>query len=122
MYSLFCIPWPPCFPLQKPLNPRLTFPASCLAFFSQATEPTLQNSGFLVPPLAQSTDVQSRAETLYQRPMSTMKSRVEAGFPGFSSARASHTLRFGSEIKVHGLQFPILLGRRNGQEFKKTIF
>lgn len=51
-----------------------------------------------------------------------MKSRVEAGFPGFTAARTSHTLRFGTEIKVHRMQLPILLCGRNGQEFEKIIF
>lgn len=118
--SPFCIPWAPCFPLQGPLNSPTHLSRSLLSTFPQAAQPILQPLGFLVPPLAQSADVQNRAETLTQRLMSTIKCKVEAGFPGFTAARASHTLRFGSEIKVCRMQFPILLCGRNGQEFEKS--
>lgn len=52
--------------------------------------------------------------------MGTIKCKVEAGCPGFTAERASHSLRFGSEIKVCRMQFPILLCGRNGQEFEKS--
>lgn len=100
-------------PFTKILESPTHLSRSLLRTFPQTAQPTLQVSGFLVPPLDQPTDHQSRAEIWCQRLMSTVKSRVEAGTPSFTATRASHTLRFDSEIKVHRMQFPIVLGGRN---------
>lgn len=89
-------------------------PRSLLSTCPQAAQPTFQISGLLVSPLAQLTDLQSRAESWYQRLMSTIKSRVKAGSPGFVATRAWLLLRFGSEIRVYRIQFPIMLGGKNG--------